>query len=193
MLEIRFTQAARKHRIGRASVRHVMSTVIPAGIVTTQGSQAWIYIGADERGRELEVIAVEIGQRQGQRHTCWSSTPCPRACGRGTAMSRRPPPRINRDTPIGPDVDLDQEDVRLANGTRLTTEIATQIVQDARRAVGRPSLTGPGKHSPHVSARVSPELRDAAERQARREGKSVSQLIRELLERYLAGKPGVRG
>jgi len=108
-------------------------------------------------------------------------------------MSRRPPPRINRDTPIGPDVDLDQEDVRLANGTRLTTEIATQIVQDARRAVGRPSLTGPGKHSPHVSARVSPELRDAAERQARREGKSVSQLIRELLERYLAGKPGVRG
>ena len=67
MLEIRFTQAARKHRIGRASVRHVMSTVIPAGIVTTQGSQAWIYIGADERGRELEVIAVEIGQQPGQR------------------------------------------------------------------------------------------------------------------------------
>jgi hypothetical protein len=41
---------------------------------------------------------------------------------------------------------------------------------------------------------VPAELRDAAERQARREGKSVSQLIRELLERYLAGKPGgVRG
>jgi hypothetical protein len=34
----------------------------------------------------------------------------------------------------------------------------------------------------------------AAERQARREGTGVSQLIRELLERYLAGKPGgVRG
>lgn len=67
MLEIRFTQAARKHRIGRASVRYVMSTVIPAGMVTTQGNQAWIYIGADERGRELEVIAVEIGQQPGQR------------------------------------------------------------------------------------------------------------------------------
>jgi hypothetical protein len=67
MLEIRFTQAARKHRIGRASVRYVMSTVIPAGTVTTQGNQAWIYIGADERGRELEVIAVEIGQQPGQR------------------------------------------------------------------------------------------------------------------------------
>jgi len=67
MLEIRFTQAARKHRIGRASVRYVMSTVIPPGTVTTQGNQAWTYIGADERGRELEVIAVEIGQQPGQR------------------------------------------------------------------------------------------------------------------------------
>ena len=66
MLEIRFTQAARKHRIGRASVRHVMGTVIPAGTVTAQGNQAWLYIGTDERGRELEVIAVEIGQQRGQ-------------------------------------------------------------------------------------------------------------------------------
>ena len=109
-------------------------------------------------------------------------------------MSKRQPPHINSGTPFGPDVDLDQDDVRLADGTRLTTEVAAQIVQDARRAAGRPSLTGLGKHSPQVSARVPPELRDAAERQARREGKSVSQLIRELLERYLAGKPGgVRG
>jgi hypothetical protein len=67
MLEIRFTQAARKHRVGRASVRHVMSTVIPAGTVTAQGNQAWLYIGADERGRELEVIAVEIGPQQDER------------------------------------------------------------------------------------------------------------------------------
>ena len=63
-----------------------------------------------------------------------------------------------------------------------------------RAGIPRASLTGPGKRSPQVSARVPAELRDAAERQARREGKSVSQLIRELLERYLAGMPGgVRG
>ena len=66
MLEIRFTQAARKHRIGRASVRHVMATVTPAGTVTAQGNLAWVYTGDDERGRELEVIAVEIGQEEGQ-------------------------------------------------------------------------------------------------------------------------------
>ncbi len=105
-------------------------------------------------------------------------------------MPRRRPPRVTHDTPIGPDIDLDREAVRLADGTRLTPEVAAQIVEDARRAAGRPSLTGPGKHSPQVSARVPRELRDAAEQQARREGKSVSQLIRELLERYLAGNPG---
>ena len=38
-------------------------------------------------------------------------------------------------------------------------------------------MPGTGWHSPQVSARVPAELRDAAERQARREGKSVSQLL----------------
>jgi hypothetical protein len=105
-------------------------------------------------------------------------------------MPRRQPPQVTPETPIGADVDLDQEDIRLADGTQLTAEVAAQIVVDTRRAAGRPSLTGSGKHSPQVSARVPPALRDAAEQQARREGKSVSQLIRELLERYLAGNPG---
>jgi hypothetical protein len=65
-LEIRFTQAARRHRIGRASVRHVMATVAPVGTITAQGSPAWVYTGRDERGRELEVIAVEIRQAEGR-------------------------------------------------------------------------------------------------------------------------------
>ena len=66
MLQLRFTQAARKHRIGRASVRHVLATVSPVETVTAQGNPAWAYIGNDERGRELEVIAVEIEQGEGQ-------------------------------------------------------------------------------------------------------------------------------
>lgn len=64
--EIRFTQAARKHRIGRRSVRHVMATTIPVGMVTEQGNPAWRYTGRDERNRELEVIAVEIRASQDQ-------------------------------------------------------------------------------------------------------------------------------
>jgi hypothetical protein len=58
--EIRFTQGARKHRIGRSSARHIMATATPAETHTAQGNAAWMYIGHDERGRELEVIAVEI-------------------------------------------------------------------------------------------------------------------------------------
>lgn len=65
-MEIRFTQAARKHRIGRASVRHVMATTTPAGVITEQGNPGWRYTGPDERGRELEIIAVEITAQQGK-------------------------------------------------------------------------------------------------------------------------------
>jgi hypothetical protein len=88
----------------------------------------------------------------------------------------------------GPDVDLEKEDVRLADGTRLTPQIAEEMAESALRQVraGRPSLAGRGGRSPQVSFRVPPSLRDAAERQARREGKSVSQLAREVLERYLS-------
>ena len=89
---------------------------------------------------------------------------------------------------VGPDVDLEKEDVRLADGTRLTPQIAEEMAETALRQAraGRPSLTGRGGRSPQVSFRVPPSLRDAAERQARREGKSVSQLAREVLERYLS-------
>ncbi|MCU1655611.1 MAG: hypothetical protein JWO57_267 [Pseudonocardiales bacterium] len=57
---IRFTQAARRHRIGRASARHVMASTIPIEVTTDHGDAAWLYVGLDERGRELEIIAVEI-------------------------------------------------------------------------------------------------------------------------------------
>ena len=44
---------------------------VPGGLagatsITAQGSPAWIYTGRDERGRELEVIAVEIEQSEGR-------------------------------------------------------------------------------------------------------------------------------
>jgi hypothetical protein len=58
--EIRFTQSARKHRIGRASARHVLAGTEPMPVTTTGGTDAWLYLGPDERGRELEIIAVEV-------------------------------------------------------------------------------------------------------------------------------------
>ena len=59
-LEIRFTRSARKHRIGRTSARHVLANTRPTPVTATSGADAWLYVGRDERGRELEIIAVEV-------------------------------------------------------------------------------------------------------------------------------------
>jgi predicted HicB family RNase H-like nuclease len=80
------------------------------------------------------------------------------------------------------DVDLDREDIRLPDGTRLTQEVADAIVEDVRRKAGRPSLTGEAAISPRVSFRLTPDVRDRAAAIAEREGKTISQLAREALE-----------
>jgi hypothetical protein len=62
-------------------------------------------------------------------------------------------------------------------------EQAITIVHAGR---GRPSLSGSRRHSPQVTFRVPDRLRARADEVAAREGKTVSQLAREALERYLA-------
>lgn len=101
-------------------------------------------------------------------------------------MAERTPPPVSNVTPIGPDVDLDREDIRLADGTRLTQTVADEIVDRVRRTVGRPSLSGRAAASPQIAFRVPPSVRDRAADVAGREGKTVSQLAREALEARLA-------
>ena len=67
-LEIRFTQSARKHRIGRTSARHVLADTRPTPVTATSGADAWLYVGLDERGRELEIIAVEVQPADDGQH-----------------------------------------------------------------------------------------------------------------------------
>ena len=58
---IRFTRTSRKHRIGRASARHVIATTEPiesTHVATRTPRRIWI--GPDERGRELEIVAIEV-------------------------------------------------------------------------------------------------------------------------------------
>ena len=88
---------------------------------------------------------------------------------------------------VGPDVDLDAEDVRDRQGRRVTEEYAVSAAEEALRLVrpGRPALGAVGQHSPRVSFRVPEHVRQRAERQAAAEGRSVSELAREALERYL--------
>jgi len=40
-------------------VRLVMARTAPAVVTTAQGSPAWLWVGVDERGRELEVVVVQ--------------------------------------------------------------------------------------------------------------------------------------
>jgi predicted HicB family RNase H-like nuclease len=101
-------------------------------------------------------------------------------------MSDRTPPAVTPTTPIGPDVDLEAEDVRLVDGTRLTEDRAADIVDEVRRRVGRPSLTGDAAASPRIAFRVTPGVRDRAAEIAAREGKTISQLAREALEERVA-------
>ena len=79
-------------------------------------------------------------------------------------------------------------------GTEITPEIADALADEAERgydlsrargrSVGRPSLGGRGA-SPRVSFRTTPELYRAAQSRARKEGRTLSDLAREAVARYL--------
>jgi hypothetical protein len=88
----------------------------------------------------------------------------------------------------GGSIDLDVEDVRLADGSRLTETAAQKLAEQVVRASGRgrPSLTAPGERSPQLRLSVPEQLRDGLRARADAEHRSVSELAREAIERYLA-------
>jgi hypothetical protein len=58
MQPVRFTRTARKHRIGKAHALHVLNTCEPTRVATDRDEQL-VWIGADDRGVELEIVALE--------------------------------------------------------------------------------------------------------------------------------------
>jgi hypothetical protein len=57
---IRFTRGSRKHRIGRKSAYYVISmtaATVTADADTGETTLSWV--ADDERGRELEIVAIE--------------------------------------------------------------------------------------------------------------------------------------
>lgn len=87
----------------------------------------------------------------------------------------------------GPDIDLSKEVVGDRSGRRITQAYVDRAVREVHEQMGRgrPSLTGRAAPSPQVTFRLPPELRAKAEARAKREGKRVSDVAREALERYL--------
>lgn len=88
------------------------------------------------------------------------------------------------------DADLELEDYRAPDGSRVTQQIADAAVQAAlqrtRGAGGRPSLTAPGEVSPTVNARVSVMVKDQLKQLAATRGVSESALVREAIEDLVA-------
>ena len=60
-MEIRFTQSARKHRIGKGRALFLISTSDPVELASDGVRPSrLLWQGADERGLELEVIGVRV-------------------------------------------------------------------------------------------------------------------------------------
>lgn len=58
---VRFAKSARRHRIGRAHVLHVMEHGEPiASVPGRDGEPRMIWVGPDDRGLGIEVTAVVV-------------------------------------------------------------------------------------------------------------------------------------
>jgi hypothetical protein len=82
---------------------------------------------------------------------------------------------------------------RTSPGDEITPEIAAEaergydLSKAKRQRVGRPSLAGVGP-SPRLSFRATPDLYRAAQKRANEEGRSVSDLAREAVARYVGSR-----
>jgi len=85
-------------------------------------------------------------------------------------------------------VDIDTQDIRDAHGRRITQSTVDGLVQavEKAKAVGRPSLTAPGQHSPTVTLRFSEAVNSRLTEIASKQGKSKSQIVRDAVNTYLA-------
>ena len=93
--------------------------------------------------------------------------------------------------PIGADVDLEHDDVRLPDGSRLTDERAAAIADRAMvRRRGRPSVTGDESHTPSLTVRVSPTTRAALEEIAAAQGCRLADISRDAFEEYIRRHAG---
>jgi len=60
-LPVRSTRSSRKHKIGCAHALHVIDTVAPTDVAdTVQFDARRVWLGPDDRGVELEIVAVVL-------------------------------------------------------------------------------------------------------------------------------------
>jgi hypothetical protein len=82
---------------------------------------------------------------------------------------------------------------RSKSGVPITDELAERLADEAEagyeltkaKRVGRRSLAGANGTSPRVNFRMTTELQARAQARAEREGKTISQIAREALEKHV--------
>jgi hypothetical protein len=88
--------------------------------------------------------------------------------------------------PIGPDVDLESEDIRLPDGSRLTEATVEEIVERVHsRHPGRPSVSGGRERTPVMTVRVTRAARAALEEIASAQGRRLADVSRDALDEYI--------
>jgi len=196
MREVRFTQAARKHRVSNGRARQVIND--PLVTLTFPAPEPGmddriVFIGDDNSGRALEVIAVDLPEYLLVIHVQDLQAKFRPYYDRATEGGVMGEPQYI----YGADIDLDHEDVRDSHGNRVTSDYVEKALDDVldenipvhpaevTTRPGRPSLTGGSAHSPQVTFRLPEQLHREAVDAAEREGTTVSALAREALERYL--------
>jgi len=60
-MQLRFTRNAGRNRIGKAHALHVMASTQPTISTNARLETEYQWVGMDDRGVELEIAAVEIG------------------------------------------------------------------------------------------------------------------------------------
>jgi len=59
--ELRWFRSARRHRVGRAHALQVIASVEPQRVAASDDADArLVWIGPDERGVELEIVALDL-------------------------------------------------------------------------------------------------------------------------------------
>jgi hypothetical protein len=59
--DVRWFRSARRHRIGKVHAMHVISTTDPVQVpATPKLDPRLVWIGVDDRGVELEIVALDL-------------------------------------------------------------------------------------------------------------------------------------
>lgn len=151
------------------------------GIPTVIEDGDLLWVGLDESGRELEVIAVPIGDDVILVKHVMPTAPKEEP----EMVTKHIDPtnyRVTAATRDGGSIDLDTDAVSAPDGHRVT-EAETEAFTTNRG--GRPSLSGERKHSPVIGVRVSPQVRDQIDAAAKAAGVPTSEIVRQALGAWL--------